>query len=135
MVECAADGTNSAMQVTRPKKVVFAAEGLILGPQRIPYSDLLEVAVSGNLLSVAVRDKNGRRSERYFRYDTFLPGTGAKRLAELAAQLDAQNIGTAAPKPTEEPVVRAERLQEATLGSLSGYMGRARPSQRYVLYA
>src|SRR5262245_16665029 len=112
MVECAADGTNSAMQVTRSKKVVFAADGLALGPQRFPYSDLLEVAVNGNVLSVALRDKSGRRLERHFRYDTFLRGTGVKRLAELARRLDAQNIGAAAASPVEEPVVRAERLQD-----------------------
>lgn len=113
MVECAADGTNSALEITRPKKVAFASDGLLLGPQRFPYSDLLEVAVAGNLLRVALRDRGGRRSERHFRYDTFLPGTGAKRLAELAERLAAENIGgVTAGKQAEEPVARAERFHD-----------------------
>jgi len=109
MVECAADGTNSALEVTRPKRVAFAADGLVLGPQRFPYSALAHVAVNGNVLSLALRDSNGRRLERHFRYDTFLPGTGVKRLAELVRRLDARN-GSAPVDPKREPVVRAERL-------------------------
>ncbi len=111
MVECAADGTNSALQITRPQKVTFDGNGFALGPQRFAYADLMDVAVSGNLLSLALRDKGGRRSERQFRYDTFLPGTGAKRLAELAGRLQGR-LAFAAPAAGQPPTVRAEHLSD-----------------------
>lgn len=85
MVECARDGSNSALEITwlKRKRVVVTSEGLQIGPQRVAFANVLEIAVRGNVLSLTLREEGGSRVERSFRYDTFLPGTGAKRLAEV----------------------------------------------------
>jgi hypothetical protein len=109
MVECSADGSNSAMAITRPKKVVFGEQGILLGSDRVPYSAIVETSIRGNVLSIALRGPGNRRLERHFRYDTFLPGTGVRRLAELDTWL-ASRQPQAQSGPTPAPAIRAESV-------------------------
>ena len=111
MIECAADGTNSALSIRRTKKVVFTRTDFAIGRDRYGYDALVEVAVRDNLLSLALRGANNRRVECHLRYDTFWPGTGAKRLAELQVWLSSQTVTQ--PASHSIPVVRAEQLNES----------------------
>lgn len=79
-----------------------------IGKLQIPYSDLIELRLFDNVLHIVFATPDGRRNERYFKYDSFLPGRDRKLLNELLSRVTAimeanpaaRHAGAASPQPS-----------------------------------
>ncbi len=117
----APDGTYGGLRKRRRFRAFD--DHLEIGEANVPYRDLAELTAYGNVLHIAYTGPDGKRTEEFFRHDTFLEGTGVKALAEMIARVDAVVRNHTRSQPPESDArsaaidtVRAERLDPADNG-------------------
>lgn len=118
LIATAPDGTYGGI-----RKSAFVAafeDRLEINGVKIYYPYVLDVVVYGNVLHVAYGASDGKRVENFFRYNTFLAKTGARKLAEMADRVASARKRFAAAsawRPADavaqtKPAVRAELAGE-----------------------
>lgn len=120
LIATAPDGTYGGI-----RKSAFVAafeDRLEINGVKIYYPYVLEVVVYGNILHVAYGASDGKRVEQFFRYNTFLAKTGARKLAEMAARVAnaRQKFAAASAFRPADAVVQTKPAVRAELAGQKG---------------
>jgi hypothetical protein len=115
LVECAADGSYGAFQIRRTLRLRVFSDRLSVANVDVPFSRLLDVAASDDMIGFAYVEAAGKRKERHFRCETFWPGGGRKEVTRICAQLDAVRPAPPQPSASGTTASRAQALDSRTV--------------------
>jgi len=113
----APDGTYGGLR--RSQRFAAYEDRVEIDGVQVYYPYLTELRVYGNVLHVAYAASDGKQVEKFFRYNTFLARTGAKKLLEMAERVSAArkavvtpSVWTRAAVVPQQPALRAELVGE-----------------------
>ena len=116
----APDGTYGGIRRSQP--VAAYDDRIEIGTTKIYYQYLADLRVYGNVLHISYAASDGKRVEQFFKYNTFLPKTGAKALAGMASRVASARDAIVKPTvwrhdaaPIQQPI-KAEALERTETG-------------------
>ena len=133
----APDGTYGGLR--RSQRFAAYDDRVEIDGVQVYYPYLTELRVYGNVLHVAYAASDGKQVEKFFRYNTFLARTGAKKLLEMAERVSAArkavvtpSVWTRAAVVPQQPALRAELVARKSGGITRPSTRRWSPFPRFA---